>query len=425
VQFDLYLDALEAMPYGKYLHVGGDEITAIGIDERCKATGKSAFELQMVWLQKVSRFAVEHGRIPIFWDDMPLKYAGLWSLINGDHSEEELDKAWDTEKLDQAIDLFPKECLYMRWYYGDASKPGNKRVVDWYSKKGLNVIGATAAAVGGSPFLPRDNSRIGCIKSFNEIIADNGLAGILATAWDDGSPHAETVWRGFIAQGEYGWNTHGRSLSAFSDDHAQREFGFNPADSLFSFLSRLEKTAFFFDGALVTSGTRNPAWKTKDFTLIDLPDKEKPGVWNETYREKVEKAKTVLAQQDEIEADIAKAKSLALRNRYTLEIYEQTYHLLVYPAHLLVALSDYDQATDDTARKSALETIAEACKNFYIMRKNLEDVYSQTRFMQNPEGFIADTKHHNHLAAKTDNSDWLFLYEMPMVKMVEKWLANL
>mgnify|MGYP000426196347 CR=1 FL=1 len=29
LQFDLYLDALEAMPYGKYLHVGGDEITAI------------------------------------------------------------------------------------------------------------------------------------------------------------------------------------------------------------------------------------------------------------------------------------------------------------------------------------------------------------------------------------------------------------
>ena len=53
VQFDLYLDAIEAMPYGKYLHVGGDEITAIGIDERCKATGKTAFELQMIWLKKV------------------------------------------------------------------------------------------------------------------------------------------------------------------------------------------------------------------------------------------------------------------------------------------------------------------------------------------------------------------------------------
>lgn len=55
VQFDLYRDALEAMPDGKYLHIGGDEITAIGIDERCKATGKSAFELQMFWLKMVSQ----------------------------------------------------------------------------------------------------------------------------------------------------------------------------------------------------------------------------------------------------------------------------------------------------------------------------------------------------------------------------------
>ncbi len=82
LQFDLYRDAMEAMPDGKYLHIGGDEITAIGIDERCKATGKTAFELQMIWLKKVCDFAVEHGRTPIFWDDMPLKYADLWWLLH-------------------------------------------------------------------------------------------------------------------------------------------------------------------------------------------------------------------------------------------------------------------------------------------------------------------------------------------------------
>ena len=92
LQFDLYRDALEAMPYGKYLHIGGDEITAIGIDERCKATGKNAFELQMMWLKRVCGFAVENGRIPIFWDDMPLKYAGVWGIIQSDLSGDELEK---------------------------------------------------------------------------------------------------------------------------------------------------------------------------------------------------------------------------------------------------------------------------------------------------------------------------------------------
>ena len=103
LQFDLYKDALEAMPDGKYLHIGGDEITAIGIDERCKATGKSAFELQMEWLKKVCDFAVAHGKTPIFWDDMPIKYAGLWGLVNNSNlTDEEVRKQWNTEKLDKA-----------------------------------------------------------------------------------------------------------------------------------------------------------------------------------------------------------------------------------------------------------------------------------------------------------------------------------
>jgi len=40
VQFDLYLDALEAMPYGRYLHVGGDEVQTSG-----RNSGKSPLEL--------------------------------------------------------------------------------------------------------------------------------------------------------------------------------------------------------------------------------------------------------------------------------------------------------------------------------------------------------------------------------------------
>ena len=61
VQFDLYLDAIAATPHGKYLHVGGDEVHTTG-----RNSGKSALELQLIWLDKVSKFAEEHNRIPIF-----------------------------------------------------------------------------------------------------------------------------------------------------------------------------------------------------------------------------------------------------------------------------------------------------------------------------------------------------------------------
>ncbi len=422
VQFDLYLDALEAMPYGKYLHVGGDEITAIGIDERCKATGKTAFELQMIWLKKVCQFAVDHGRVPIFWDDMPLKYAGIWELVLSDKSEEEVAKVWNTDKLDKAVDLFPKECVYMRWKYEDATAPAHQRLLKWYHDKGLKVMGATAAAAGDSPFMPRRNSRSEYVKGFNRLVAENHLEGILATSWDDGSPHLETVWRGFIAQGEFGWNPSARDIETFKRVHAQREYGFRPEDNRMAFLDELEKAIFFFDGALVASGRRNPAWGTTAFTLMELPDKEKPGTWSESYKDKIAQARIEAGRYEKITEGIKAAKAEALRNRYTLQVYEQTNNLQNYPVRLILALNAYDTAKDEAARKIALSEVAEVCDYFDAMRANLESVYSETRFMQQPEGFVSDLNHHNHLSSKTNNSDWWYYYEIPMVRKVRAWM---
>lgn len=425
LQFDLYQDAIEAMPYGRYLHVGGDEITAIGIDERCKATGKSPFELQMIWLRKVCDFATAHGRIPIFWDDMPLKYGGVWDLVNSNGTADEIAAKWNSGRLDEGIRLFPKECVYMRWNYRDATQPGHQRILQWYHDKGLKVMGATAAAFGSSPFMPRENSMAGYIKGFSELVAENQLEGILATAWDDGSPHSETVWRGYIAQGEYGWNPSARSIEAFKVAHAQREFGFSPEDNRMAFLDELEQEAFFFDDALVSAGRRNPAWGTTGFTLIALPDKDAPGAWSRTYDPKITQAKKEEKRYDKICKEIEKAQRHALRNRYTLEIYEQTNHLLNFPVRLLLALHAFDTAATNTGRQTALQQISEVCDYFQTMRTRLEETYSHTRFMQQPDGYIADQNHHNHLAAKTNGSDWWYYYEIPMIRKTKAWVNSL
>ena len=59
------------------------------------------------------------------------------------------------------------------------------------------------------------------------------------------------------------------------------------------------------------------------------------------------------------------------------------------------------------------------------MRSQIESVYSKTRFMSNPEGYIADQNHHHHLSALTSNSDWVYLYELPMIKKVESWIGKM
>lgn len=424
VQFDLYRDALEAMPYGRYLHVGGDEITAIGIDARCRQSGKNAFELQMAWLKRVCDFALAQGRTPIFWDDMPLKHAGLWQLILSDATEEEVARSWNADALDRSIELFPTACVYMRWNYGDATKPAHRRLLQWYREKGLKVMGATAASAGDSPFLPREESHAHYIQGFCQLAAANRLEGILATAWDDGSPHMETVWRGFIAQGEFAWNPSARDIEQFKEAHAQREYGFLPEEKRMTFLDELEKAIFFFDSALITAGHRNPAWGTTDFTLIELPDKTKPGAWSETYKEKITQAQKEAQRYESICQGIQAAKAHALRNRYTLDIYEQTNRLQNYPVRLLLALHRYDRAKDEAAQERALAEVIAVCDDFPVLRARLEAVYSETRFMEQPEGFIADDNLHNHLSAKTNNSDWLYYYELPMVKKVKAWITT-
>ena len=415
LQFDLYKDALEAMPYGKYLHIGGDEVSAIGIDERCKATGKTPFELQMYWLGKICYFARENGRIPIFWDDMPLKYGDVMRFSNV-QSEEEVARTWNSDKLDKSINLFPKDCVYMRWLYGDATVAGHRRILQWYRDSGLTVMGATAASYGASPYLPRNDTNAGIIQGFSQLVAENNLAGILATAWDDGSPHLETVWRGYIAQAEFGWNPTGRTIEEFKVAHAKREFGFPPEDNTIQFVNEMEQLAYFFDGALVTSGRRNPAWGTTDFKLISLPDPEKPGEWSETYKEKIAKAKEAEQLYKDICQKIEKAHQTALRGHYTLEIYDSLNDLLHFPAMVILTLEKYDQAGNSESRKQALKGIEEVCSYFETMRARLLETYSKTRFMEQPEGYLPDQNRHNHLSAKTMNSDWVFYYELPMVK---------
>lgn len=423
VQFDLYKDAMEAMPNSRYLHIGGDEITAIGVDERCKATGKTAFELQMIWLKKVCDFAIANGKIPIFWDDMPLKHGGIWGYLHRGYSDEKVKAEWTTAELDKAIELFPKECIYMRWHYEDPTTLPHLLLLDWYAKKDLKVMAATAASYGESPFMPRHNSRAQIIKDFSSLVVKNNLCGILATAWDDGSPHLETVMRGFIAQGEYGWNPNGRSVDEFITAHAQREFGLT-FDQM-KFLKELEEAAFFFDKALVVKGRRNPSWQVpRDFELIDLPNKDSLGDWSHKYKGKLDTAHIEAKRMIDIKKGLKEAKIYATGNRYTLNIYEQTANLFDYPVQLLLTLAKFDKADNASDRKNTLIELEALCDNFNTMRTNLERVYSETRFMQNPEGYIADHNHHSHLSALTNNSDWMYLYEIPMVKKIREWIEN-
>lgn len=91
---------------------------------------------------------------------------------------------------------------------------------------------------------------------------------------------------------------------------------------------------------------------------MELPDQDEPGAWSELYKDKIAQAKIEAGRYEKIVQGIRTAEAEALRNRYTLQVYEQTNNLQNYPVCLILALNAYDTAKDDAAREAALEKVA-------------------------------------------------------------------
>ncbi len=237
LQFELYLDAIKATPYSKYLHVGGDEVHLVERD------GKSQLELNLIWLNKVCEFAEKHNKIPIFWDDMPLKHAGVYNpMFNDKISKKEVDDIWEENEVSlmKFIEKFPKNAIYMRWNYQKSNTYGNQKAMDWYTKNGLNVMGATAGQTRWT-LMPQNQSNISQIKSFAVNSIEKNLEGLLLTLWDDDSPHFELYKRGIAAFGQFAWSGNKTTIEEFKTIYRHRIFGYEFSNLEYSFIDKLEK----------------------------------------------------------------------------------------------------------------------------------------------------------------------------------------
>ena len=424
VQFSLYEDAIKATPYGRYLHVGGDEVGNLGMSELSKKSGLTHMQLNMLWLNKVSEFAVKHNRIPIFWDDMVFKLADLYRTTwNPRISAQEVKETWakNEHRLEENIGLFPKECLYMRWNYDSPDIPGNHRALDWYKSHGLKVMAATAAQTMW-PMLPREQSNFRSIKEFSRITAEKKLEGILCTAWDDCSPHFETYFRGFYDFAFFTWNY---SDAKAEDVHAIfRHRFYAPALGApsFEFQDELEQGLVFWETALIAKGHRNNYPEKID--LIELPDPQKNGAWSRQNKSRIAGAQKEIARYQSIKDKLNKSITLARRNEYSLLLMNQMNELQIYPAKLLLLLDKYDNAGSTTARSAAKKEIENYTAGFSQIRKNYEDVFTKTRILSNPEGYLMDQNWHHHLANGTRNNDWMYVYELAMNAQIGQWLSK-
>ncbi len=424
VQFDLYLDAIEATPNGKYLHVGGDEVHTTGRD-----SGMSALELQLIWLGKVSEFAEKHHRVPIFWDDMPLKQADVYRpMFQPELTQKEVDSIWkqNEHKLLAFLDRFPKNCIYMRWNYSSPEAIGNTKAMEWFESNGLAVMGATAGQTRWT-LMPQEESNMEAIKTFAVNSIESGTNGLLLTLWDDDSPHFELYTRGIVAFSEYTWSGDKRSKAEIKSAYRQREFSNMLADSSFAFIDELEKPVAFWKNALLQGDHRNYLATMENATekgVIDLPDPNNMGEWTEKYKERLSKAEQFARSTDSIAEKITSMKSKTARNHYSLEVYEQVNNVAGFTPKILLALKTYDNSKTPTEKLESIKRLRSLQNEFKTIRDNLESVYAKIRILKKPNNYVLDQDHHHHMANQSVNFDWQFRAEQLFFEKLAKELEN-
>ena len=425
LQFDLYLDAIKATPFGKYLHVGGDEVHLL------KREGKSELELNLIWLNKVCQFAEKHNRIPIFWDDMPLKHAGVYRpMFNSEISKEEVDEIWEKNELNlmQFIEKFPKNAIYMRWNYQKSDTYGNQKAMDWYTNNNLKVMGATAGQTRWT-LMPQNQSNIPQIRSFAISSIEKNLEGLLLTLWDDDSPHFELYKRGIAAFAQYTWSGNKKSIDEFKGIYRHRIYGSKFSNNEYAFIDKLEKPVGLWLNMLLEDKVRRAAISKQENPLetfiIDLPDLENKGMWSKKYFNKIENAKSSLLLSKEIEETIDKIMENEPKNKFTLEVYKQVNELVKFSSNIIIALEKLDLSKEiDYPIKTELNEIRNLEDKFNSLRKNIEEVYSKTRILEKPNSYILDQDHHNHPANQSKNFDWQFFSEIFLLEKIKNNYKN-
>ncbi|KPL12831.1 MAG: hypothetical protein AMS26_16145 [Bacteroides sp. SM23_62] len=437
VLFDMYLDAIDATPGSRYLHIGGDEIGNIGLCPRCKPTADAEGELSLnlYWLKRVCEFAEKNGRIPIFWDDMPLKEAGVYrSTYSSDIDFEQASKDWENGGpiLERLISDFPKNCVYNRWNYSMARQPGNIFALDWYRDNGLQAMIATAAQTGGCLF-PLDDRDLGvsshgiaAIRSFNQLAAEKEVEGMFCTAWDDHSPHLETFWRGFIASAEYSWSPNGRMLDEYDIAYLQREYGVSFPDYT-NLYGKLRKGAAFWEKAFSREGNRTdlenalfnlPGLAFTD-RLIALPDLQNPGTWSTKYEQRLGEAVLILDEFQHTSKVLDSLQQCSRKNRYHWGLFSAINDFQVAAPRLLLALKQCD--VDDTARQLAgAEKVRNTLKEFDKAWEDLQTVYGETRFVSYPSNYVPDR--YFHFASQREDLTWMIQVEELFHQMINRWM---
>ena len=271
--------------------------------------------------------------------------------------------------------------------------------------------------------MPQRESNIDQIRVFAESSIDRNYEGLLLTLWDDDSPHFELYKRGIAAFAEYTWAGLQRDIPEFKKTFRHRFYGAAFESEAFEFIDALDEPVDHWTNVLLEKGIHRNSLVHRENPIaefvMDLPDFDKKGVWSKKYADRLAVLPELLNRLDQIEITLLNIAEEKGKNTYSLQVYQQVIALVRYNFNALQALQAYDSSEDDNAEYNALQALKTLRTSFTDMRSQFEAVYSVTRILNKPDGFILDQDHHHHPANQSVNFDWQFMAELMFLEKVD------
>jgi hypothetical protein len=435
--FDMYHETIKATPGAHYFHVGGDEVRFTGNNPRLQAYKKKhgPFSLYLRWLNKVNDYVNDHGRTMIFWDDMPEKIAGLWSITQHDYPDGKFHSLWirGIAKLDSVINRFPKNAIYMQWMNGTPTR-GTFRVVKWLKNHGLNVFIATSTQQA-RPLIQNYVFKPANIRKYLTNGAKMHVFGELCNAWDDSDPHFETYWFGFLASAEYGWHgkNHPISLKQYWEKYIYRFFGPNTT-GLYQAFHNLSKRVHFWNTAIIKKGsgrTKRTYFRTDNPSalLLNLPSTRKvppEGSWAAHFQSLMEKAEKEKKKNTQAIETLMKNMDKVKRNSYNLKVFATLGRFMKADAELVISIGKIaryaDQARVADRSDQSQKVISDLNKmaaladsdwsNYKASFNHLEKVWHISRYPKGGKGYVP--YRYGHLASQRENLSYLIMAEQAL-----------
>ena len=249
--------------------------------------------------------------------------------------------------------------------------------------------------------------------------------------------------RGIHAFAEFSWAGLNRTKEEFKKAYRHRKFGNSFQSDEYSFIDLLDEPVGLWTNLLVEEGTHRNSLNqgnvikiNEDVTgallnavpikdpieeyIIDLPDFDNKGDWSKKYAKRLTELKFQKKKLEKVKNILDNFQKVGTNSDYNLMIYRQVSNLVDYNFKLMEKLNNFDTAKNIDEETNHLEALYKIKNEFELVRKEFEEVYSQTRVLNKPEDYILDQDHHRHPANQTINFDWQFTSEIMLLKKIER-----